>query len=50
MIKAPPQEAAAVAENMKPLFFARYVKAAQEKGLPGKEALKFFQKYMKTVK
>lgn len=49
MIKATPEEEAAVVEKMKPLF-DKYVKAAQDKGLPGQEALRFCQEYMKQVK
>lgn len=49
VIKATPQEEAAVAEKMKPLF-TKYVKDTQEKGLPGEEALRFCQEYIKTVK
>ncbi|MBI5521155.1 MAG: TRAP transporter substrate-binding protein [Desulfarculus sp.] len=49
MVKATPQEEAEVAEKMKPLF-AKYVKGAQEKGLPGQEALDFCREYMKQVK
>lgn len=49
IIKATPQEEAAVAEKMKPLY-ARYVKSATEKGLPGQEALDFCRQYMQQVK
>ncbi|MBI4800341.1 MAG: TRAP transporter substrate-binding protein [Desulfarculus sp.] len=49
MIKATPQQEAEVAEKMKPLF-AKYVKSATDKGLPGQEALDFCREYMKQVK
>ncbi|MBI5521150.1 MAG: TRAP transporter substrate-binding protein [Desulfarculus sp.] len=45
IVTATPQEEAEVAEKMKPLF-AKYVKSAQEKGLPGQEALAFCQDYL----
>ena len=40
------QENAKFAEAVKPMF-VEYVKAMKEKGLPGEEALKFCQEYLK---
>lgn len=49
IVTATPQEEAEVAAKMVPLF-EKYVKGAQEKGLPGQEALAFCQDFLKKNK
>jgi len=46
--KATPEEEAKMKERMKPILDA-YVKSMKEKGLPGEEALKWCQDYLKTA-
>jgi TRAP-type C4-dicarboxylate transport system substrate-binding protein len=48
IVKAGPEEEAAMRERMKPLL-AAYVASMKEKGLPGAEALKWCQDYLKTA-
>jgi TRAP-type C4-dicarboxylate transport system substrate-binding protein len=48
IVKAPPEEEAAMRERMKPLLDA-YVASMKEKGLPGEEALTWCQEYLKTA-
>jgi TRAP-type C4-dicarboxylate transport system substrate-binding protein len=47
IVKVPKEEEAAAAEKMKPIL-VEYVKKMKAKGLPGEEALKFLQDYIKT--
>ena len=47
IVQSSKEEEAATAEKMKPII-ASYVKMTKSKGLPGEEALKFVQDYLKT--
>ena len=47
-VTAGPDDVAKTKEKMKPLF-ENYSKAMKEKGLPGEEAIKFCQDYLKTA-
>ncbi len=48
IVKAGPEEEAAMRERMQPVL-AAYVASMKEKGLPGAEALKWCQDYLKTA-
>jgi TRAP-type C4-dicarboxylate transport system substrate-binding protein len=48
IVKAPPEEEAAMRKRMQPLF-DNYVKSMQEKGLPGQEVLNWCVDYLKTA-